>query len=129
VLGSIGTALYRGQIADTVPQGIPPDTAEAARDTLGGAVAAAGRLGDPRAGELLDAAREAFTRGVQVAAIVSPILAIATAIVAAISLREARAGGEPEGEAEGAVDGAAAAGTGAWPIEQADSRARSRGSR
>ena len=44
ILGSIGTAVYRGEMADAVPTGVPPEAAELARDTLGGAVAAAGHL-------------------------------------------------------------------------------------
>ena len=46
VLGSIGTAVYRGAMADAMPAGVPPEAAEAARDTLGGAVAAAEQLPD-----------------------------------------------------------------------------------
>ena len=40
ILGSIGTAIYRRAMARSV-EGIPREAAEAARDTLGGAVAAA----------------------------------------------------------------------------------------
>ena len=46
ILGSIGTAVYRGAMADAVPAGVPPEAAEAARDTLGGAVAVAEQLPD-----------------------------------------------------------------------------------
>src|SRR5918994_6442217 len=49
VLGSIGSSVYRGQVADAVPAGVPPQTAEAARDTLGGALAVAGQLPSRRA--------------------------------------------------------------------------------
>ena len=48
VLGAIGTAVYRGEIDSAVPTGIPPQAAEAARDTLGAAVAA----GDALPGQL-----------------------------------------------------------------------------
>jgi DHA2 family multidrug resistance protein-like MFS transporter len=44
LLGTIGTAVYRAQVADAVPAGVPHETADAARDTLGGAVAAGGGL-------------------------------------------------------------------------------------
>jgi MFS transporter, DHA2 family, multidrug resistance protein len=98
ILGTIGTALYRDQVADGIPAGVPPDAADAARDTLGGAVAAAEQLPDPLAGELLDAAREAFTLGLQVAALASAVIAAATAVVAAILLR--RVGAEPHREDE-----------------------------
>jgi DHA2 family multidrug resistance protein-like MFS transporter len=63
VLGSIASAVYRGQMTDAVPTGIPPHAAEAARDTLGGAVAVAGQLPDQLGAALLDTAREAFTQG------------------------------------------------------------------
>jgi DHA2 family multidrug resistance protein-like MFS transporter len=34
ILRVIGTAVYRGQVADTVPAGVPPEAAAAARDTF-----------------------------------------------------------------------------------------------
>jgi DHA2 family multidrug resistance protein-like MFS transporter len=50
ILGSIGTAVYRRELADTVPTGVPPQIADAARETLGGALAVSERLPD-RAGD------------------------------------------------------------------------------
>jgi DHA2 family multidrug resistance protein-like MFS transporter len=82
ILGSIATAVYRGAI----PAGAPA----AARDTLGGAVAASERASDPA---LLDTAREAFTQGLQVAASAGAAVLVAAAIVAAAMLR--RVDGEP----------------------------------
>jgi DHA2 family multidrug resistance protein-like MFS transporter len=38
LFGSIGVALYRAGMADALPAGLPPDAAEAARATLGGAL-------------------------------------------------------------------------------------------
>jgi DHA2 family multidrug resistance protein-like MFS transporter len=87
ILGSIGTALYRNQLADGVPDGVPEEAADAARDTLGGAVAAAEELPAPLAGELLDVAREAFTQGLQVAALTSAVIAAAMAVLTATALR------------------------------------------
>lgn len=52
-------------MAGTIPAGIPSHAAAAARDTLGGAVAAAGRLPGQPGAALLDVAREAFTVGMQ----------------------------------------------------------------
>lgn len=57
VLGSVGTAVYRTAIVGAVPLGVPREALEAARRTLGGAVAAAGRLAPPADTELLTAAR------------------------------------------------------------------------
>jgi MFS transporter, DHA2 family, multidrug resistance protein len=89
VLGSIGLAVYRNQFADAVPAGVAPGTAEQAKDTLGGATQAIeglpGDLGQP----LLDAARDAFTQGFQVAAVTGAAVAVATALVAGLLLRRA----------------------------------------
>jgi DHA2 family multidrug resistance protein-like MFS transporter len=92
ILGTIGAALYRDRLLDAVPAGIPPDSAAAARDTLGGAVsvASSGRLSDPLAAELLAGAREAFTQGLQVAAYTSAAVAAGTAVLVAVLLRRLR---------------------------------------
>jgi MFS transporter, DHA2 family, multidrug resistance protein len=82
VLGAAGTAVYRGQIDGAVPSGVPPEPAAAARDTLGAAVAAGEELPAPLALELVDAAREAFTEALQLAATISAAVAIGAAIVA-----------------------------------------------
>ncbi len=89
VLGSIGTAVYRGRIAAAMPEGVPHDAAEAARDTLGGAIVAAGRLPEQTGADLLDAARAAFAQSFDVVAAVSAAIALATAVVVAIVLRDA----------------------------------------
>jgi MFS transporter, DHA2 family, multidrug resistance protein len=90
VLGSIGTAVYRSQMAGSVPAGVPPQAAEAARDTLGGAVAAADGLPNQLGAGLLDAAREAFTQGLQLTAITSAAIVLGMAILAAVLLRHVR---------------------------------------
>jgi MFS transporter, DHA2 family, multidrug resistance protein len=104
VLGSIGVAVYRDRLSDAVPAAVPPEQADAARDTLGGATEAAEQLPDPLGAELLDTAREAFTQGVQVTAIAGAILLAALAVMTAILLRDVPS---PEGrsdvEAEGAL--------------------------
>jgi MFS transporter, DHA2 family, multidrug resistance protein len=86
VLGSIGAAVYRGQVADTLPAGIPAGAAEAARDTLGGAVVAAGQLPGALGADLLDAARQAFTRGLVTTSAISAVLTLGLAALAAVLL-------------------------------------------
>jgi MFS transporter, DHA2 family, multidrug resistance protein len=86
VLGSIGAAVYRGQVADTLPAGIPAGAAEAARDTLGGAVVAAGQLPGALGADLLDAARQAFTQGMVATSAVSAVLTLGLAALAAVLL-------------------------------------------
>jgi MFS transporter, DHA2 family, multidrug resistance protein len=96
ILGTLGTAVYRNRVADDIPEGVPPEQAETARDTLGGAVAAGEELPESVATELLDVARDAFTLGLQVSAFTSAVLAAATAVLAAILLRNVRTGSETQ---------------------------------
>jgi DHA2 family multidrug resistance protein-like MFS transporter len=82
VLGSIGTAVYRHEI----PSGAPAP----ARETLGGALAVAHRLPGGAGDALVRAAREAFTSGMQAAAIAGVVLLLGAAGVASATLRRVR---------------------------------------
>jgi DHA2 family multidrug resistance protein-like MFS transporter len=86
LLGSLATAVYRGDVAGAVSAGVPPHAAAAVRDTLGTAV---GASGDLPAG-LLDAATAAFTHGLEVAAGAGAVLALAMSLVTVLVLRERR---------------------------------------
>ena len=89
VLGSMLTAIYRGALV--VPDVVPGDAASAARETLGGAVAAAGPLDPAAADALLAAAAHAFDTGlVATAAVGAGIMALAV-VVALVCLRRASA--------------------------------------
>jgi DHA2 family multidrug resistance protein-like MFS transporter len=98
VLGSIATAVYRREMADAIPAGVSPETTATARDTLGGAVSAAGSLPDPLGAELLDAAREAFVQGMQLISVIAAIGMAATALLAVLMLRHVGSGADPEAE-------------------------------
>ena len=89
ILGSIATAIYRSAMAGPALDGVPEKAAMAARDTLGGAVAAAGQL-PLGGGALLDAARTAFTHGLRVTALISALVVLAMAVVVLVSLRDVR---------------------------------------
>jgi MFS transporter, DHA2 family, multidrug resistance protein len=108
VLGSIGTAVYRSEVANSLPENVPPDAAEAARDTLGGAVAVSDELPDQVSAGLLDAVREAFTQALQLTAITSAALALAMAILAVALLRDVPTGSEPEDRVDTEPAGAVA---------------------
>jgi DHA2 family multidrug resistance protein-like MFS transporter len=96
ILGSISTAVYRHELTASVPAGVPAAEAGAARETLGGAVAAADRLADPLGAALLEAAREAFLQGFQLTAAVGAVGALMTAVLVAIMVR--RVGADPAQE-------------------------------
>ena len=91
ILGSVGTAVYRSQMDDSVPAGVPPAAVETARDTLGGASEVATALPDALGSALFGAAREAFTDGLQLAAVVTAIVVAALAVGSAVVLRRVRA--------------------------------------
>ncbi|HEX2149813.1 MAG TPA: MFS transporter [Actinomycetota bacterium] len=108
-LGSIGTAVYRTQVADAIPAGAPPEAAEATRESLAGAVAAADELPAGLGVELLGTAREAFVQALELTAAVSAVVVMTMAILAAVLLRRVRAGSEeqPELEPDGVAVGSA----------------------
>jgi MFS transporter, DHA2 family, multidrug resistance protein len=91
VMGSIVTAIYRGEVGRSLPAGVPADAAEIARGTIGGAVSVAEQLPGAVGTELLDLAREAFARAFETTAAISAVLAIGVAILAAALLRHVRA--------------------------------------
>jgi MFS transporter, DHA2 family, multidrug resistance protein len=105
ILGTIGTAVYRMQVDDGIPASVPSEEAGTARDTLGGAVAATADLPAALAGQVLEAARVAFTQGLQVVALVSAIMAALAAVGVAAFLRQVRAApaGAPDAPAAAAV--------------------------
>jgi DHA2 family multidrug resistance protein-like MFS transporter len=94
VLGSIGVALYRGEVASAIPTAVPDVAATIARDTLGGAVSVATQLPNPLGAAVFEIARDAFIQGMQVAATISAIVAVAVAVFAVVMLRDVRTGAE-----------------------------------
>ncbi len=103
ILGSIGAAVYRGRLADAVPTGVPPEQAEVARDTLGGATEVAKQLPDEVGATVLDAAREAFTQGLQVTAVTGAVVLAGLAVLTAVLLRSTAVRVAPELQADETV--------------------------
>jgi MFS transporter, DHA2 family, multidrug resistance protein len=91
ILGSIGTAVYRRAMADAVPGGVVPAAADAARATLGGALAAAERLPGALGAALLGPAREAFTDGMRLTMAICAVVIMAMVPVGVALLRRERA--------------------------------------
>jgi DHA2 family multidrug resistance protein-like MFS transporter len=90
ILGSIGIAIYRGDITQALPGDVPAAAVEAARDTLGAAIATAAEL-PPAIGAIVgDVARNAFVEGMQVVATISAVVAIGVAILVLVALRDVR---------------------------------------
>jgi DHA2 family multidrug resistance protein-like MFS transporter len=81
LLGSVATAVYRTRLGDHVP--------DAARETLGGAIATAAHLSPPAATNLLYSARDAFVASMHTAVWTSAAIMLLAAAVALACLRGA----------------------------------------
>jgi DHA2 family multidrug resistance protein-like MFS transporter len=87
LLGSIGTAVYRGTMLQSMPEGVPPAAAAVARDTLGGAVAVAGTLPAPLGADVLAIARGAFTHALELTGAICALVVVVTAVLTLLILR------------------------------------------
>ncbi|MEU8184172.1 MFS transporter [Micromonospora sp. NPDC049047] len=92
ILGSVGAAVYRREVLDGLPAGLPADARDAARETLGGALAVAHGLPTDLADTVLHAARVAFTDGLQLAALAALAAMLVGAVTALVALRGIRPG-------------------------------------
>jgi MFS transporter, DHA2 family, multidrug resistance protein len=106
ILGSIGVAIYRGEIADRLPAAVPAEAEVVARDTLGSAVQVAGQLPGELGAVLLETAREAFVHGMQLSSAIAAVVAVGLAILAVVVLHShnvppADPDAEPEPESDG----------------------------
>ncbi|MFE4457222.1 MFS transporter [Nocardia tengchongensis] len=79
VLGSAVMAAFRGGLDLTH---VPSAQADAARESLGGAIETARALPEPAAGELVSSAHSAFVTGIHLAATSTAVLLLLTAFVA-----------------------------------------------
>ena len=90
-------AIYRGRSPPSLPPAVPPDVVDAARDTLGAAIAAAETLPADLAAVVVGVAREAFISGMQVGAVISAVIAFGVAVLAVVTLRSIQpSGAEPQ---------------------------------
>jgi EmrB/QacA subfamily drug resistance transporter len=96
VLGSLLSSHYRGAM-ESVTTGLPGAAAEAARDSLSGALAVSGRVGGDAGAQIAEAAQSAFVSGMHVAVLVAAGIAVAGAVVALVALpaREAETPAQP----------------------------------
>ena len=99
-MGSIGTAVYRSQLSDSLDSGLPAEAVAAARESIAGAAAAAAQLPERLGADLLASARDAFTDGLNLVAGLSAALFVVLAVVAAVLFRHAPPHGDPASDSE-----------------------------
>jgi DHA2 family multidrug resistance protein-like MFS transporter len=90
VLGSLIAALYRAGMVGAGLDGLPPDIAQTARTTLGGAVDAAALLPPGAASDLLSVARGAFMDGFGAMALLGAGALLGAALLTLAVLRGVR---------------------------------------
>ncbi len=84
IIGGLLAAFYRANLA--LPAGLPAEVADAARETLAGAVAGSDALDEVLGQALRDAAAHAFDAGVGVTALIGAGLIVVAAVIAALTL-------------------------------------------
>jgi DHA2 family multidrug resistance protein-like MFS transporter len=87
ILGSLGTALYRSEVTDNMPAGVPAESVETIRSTLGGAHSVAAELQGPLGVQVLDAAKLAFVDSIELTMTICALLALGTSVLVALMLR------------------------------------------
>ncbi len=87
ILGTIGVAVYRGEVADRLPTSVPAEAEALARDTLGSALALADQLPGELGSMVATVAREAFVSGMQVTTAFAAALAFGLSVLAWVALR------------------------------------------
>ncbi|MGH8882585.1 MAG: MFS transporter, partial [Stackebrandtia sp.] len=87
VIGTVGTAIYRGQIEDKIPPGLPEGTSVVAGDSLAGAYQVAATLPPAEAASLINPANLAFASGLHSIAVIGAILIGGVALITAVRLR------------------------------------------
>jgi DHA2 family multidrug resistance protein-like MFS transporter len=90
LVGSIGVAIYRLAIVDGIPISLAAPDAEAARATLGGALAAARQLTAPEGAVLIDAGRGAFISALQFCSGISAAGSLVLAVFVLTTMRQVR---------------------------------------
>ena len=97
-LGSLGTLVYRQQMDTNLPAGLPDGVAAQARQSVTSAVESAQQLPAHLGAELAEAAKAAFTSGLDIVAAVGAVAFLTCAALAALTLRQRTTQTQPTDE-------------------------------
>jgi len=87
VMGSLGTLVYRTRVDDNVASELPASAANAARESLSGAITVAGDLPEHLGTAVLTAAQDAFSSGLHTVAAIAAVIQAGMAVLIATRLR------------------------------------------
>ena len=93
MLGSLAAVVYRTAMDQALPPGLSAQALDAARSTVGGAMALASQWPAPAGPAMAAAARDAYVQGVRLCAGLSAVIMLVTAVVAFVTLRQKDNGG------------------------------------
>jgi DHA2 family multidrug resistance protein-like MFS transporter len=96
ILGSIGVAIYRGDLGRSLDSVLPADQLATAQNTLGGASVLSDSLPAEVAVTVMAAAREAFVHGMHVTSALAGVSALVMAGLAVATLRRVEAPSSPD---------------------------------
>ncbi|MGW1659308.1 MFS transporter [Streptomyces atratus] len=88
VIGSIGSAVYRSDMGSVNPAGLGGEALGAVRNTIGGAATVAAQQPSAIGAQLIATSREAFTHGLQIAALSGAAAMVVLATIVALLLRK-----------------------------------------
>ncbi|WP_073920766.1 MFS transporter [Streptomyces sp. CB00455] len=101
IVGTVGTAVYRDQISENLPAGLPSAAADTVREGLASALTEAAAISGPVGDSLASAAREAFVSGVNAVGATAMVLMALVAVTVLALLRQVPAFGAAQGGGEG----------------------------
>ncbi|MEP7372075.1 MAG: MFS transporter [Chitinophagaceae bacterium] len=88
LLGSIGTAIYRGRIGNALSGDLSSSIIESAQTTLGGALVTAEKLSSPIQTQLVNSAHSAFGHSFSTVAGISALLTIGMAVIVLFRMKK-----------------------------------------
>lgn len=103
LLGSVGAYVYGNDVKDKLPSGLPKDAYSTAPDTLGGAIVTAQKLPGESGRSVLHVARDAFTHGLNLAAVVAGAVVVLGMLFVTAALRKVPNNPQVEEEPESTV--------------------------
>jgi MFS transporter, DHA2 family, multidrug resistance protein len=99
-LGSLATFVYRVQLTSNMPASVPAAAATIAKGSIAAAVATVQHLPATAGTDLLDAARAAFTAGLNTVGAIGGVIFLGLAVLVAVAFRHGSAATVPTDEPE-----------------------------
>jgi len=90
VIGSIGAAIYRQHVSESLPAGLSPAQVQVTTDTIGGALGVIQHLPPALADGVLVAVQQGFTDALHVNALIGALVMAGAVVLTATGLRQAR---------------------------------------